>query len=463
MEHPNLCRFIGGVVEPPHIAVLSEFCPKGSLHDVLLNEDIPLNWGFRFSFATDVARGMAFLHQHHLIHGHLKSTNCVVDDRWACKVTDYGLRMYKKEDVVEYVSTYQQQLEKIYLPPEMLMNEHAEAVPATDVYSYGVILVEIATRMDAIPIGLDIERTDVCWRPPLPDLCAGKAENDCPNPGEYIELIRKCWTSYAVHRPSFEQVKKLLCNINPNKESPVDMMMNLMEKYSKHLEAVVAERTQDLVFEKQKTDQLLYSMLPKQIADDLRQGRTTKAQSYSSTTIFFSDIVGFTQLSSSSTPYEVVTFLNKLYTIFDNIIDNYDVYKVETIGDAYMVVSGVPKENGRRHASEIADMALDLIAVTQSFVIPHRPQTMLQIRVGIHSGSVVAGVVGTKMPRYCLFGDAVNTASRMESTSEGLRIQCSPSTSEILQDLGGYKLTCRGSIAVKGKGEMVTWWLDGRL
>ncbi|KAM3848409.1 atrial natriuretic peptide receptor 2-like [Vipera latastei] len=165
-------------------------------------------------------------------------------------------------------------------------------------------------------------------------------------------------------------------------------------------------------------------MLPKQVADDLRQGKPTQAQSYVNSTIFFSDIVGFTQLSSTSTPYQVVDFLNKLYTTFDEIIDNYDVYKVETIGDAYMVVSGVPRENGIRHASEIASMALELVLVCKIFKIPHKPETQLKIRAGIHSGPVVAGIVGTKMPRYCLFGDTVNTASRMESTSEESLLKC---------------------------------------
>ncbi|XP_038586894.1 atrial natriuretic peptide receptor 1-like [Micropterus salmoides] len=165
------------------------------------------------------------------------------------------------------------------------------------------------------------------------------------------------------------------------------------------------------------------------------------------------DIVGFTQLSSSSTPYQVVDLLNKLYTTFDDIIDNYDVYKVETIGDAYMVVSGVPKENGILHASEIASMALDLVGVCRTFRIPHKPNTQLQIRAGIHSGPVVAGVVGTKMPRYCLFGDTVNTASRMESTSLALKIQCSSSVFYLLEEIGGYVLRERGhgDLLVGGK------------
>ncbi|XP_059832286.1 atrial natriuretic peptide receptor 1-like [Hypanus sabinus] len=461
LDHPNLCKFIGGCTELPNVAIITEYCPKGSLNDVLLNEDIPLNWGFRFSFATDIARGMAYLHQRRIYHGRLKSTNAVIDDRWVCKLADFCLPIYRKEDFSDPPSTYRQRLIQVYLPPEAQLASNFEPAPAADVYSYAIILLQIATRSDPVPRE-DGNLTEFGRCPPLPELISGKSENACPCPSEYVMLIRKCRAQNPNYRPSFEQVKKYLHRINPNKVSPVDMMMTLMEKYSKHLETLVAERTQDLVHEKQKTDRLLYSMLPKQVADDLRQGIMTQAQNYASATIFFSDIEGFTQLSSMSTPYQVVELLNKLYTTFDEIIDNYDVYKVETIGDAYMVVSGVPKENGIAHASQIASMALDLVAVCNTFKIPHKPQTKLKIRAGIHSGPVVAGVVGTKMPRYCLFGDTVNTASRMESTSEALKIQCSSSTYSLLEQFGGYILICRGSFQIKGKGNMITYWLEGK-
>ncbi|XP_005754328.1 atrial natriuretic peptide receptor 1 [Pundamilia nyererei] len=459
LDHPNLCKFIGGCVEVPNVAIVTEYCPKGSLNDVLLNEEIPLNWGFRFSFATDIARGMSYLHQHKICHGRLNSLNCVLDDRWVCKITDYGLGTYRTGDGAEPLSTYQQRLLEVYLPPEF-QDSNTEPTLAGDVFSYSIILLEIATRSDPVPA--EESNLECSWCPPLPELISSKADNTCPCPADYVELIRRCRSHNPTHRPTFEQIKKFVHRINPIKTSPVDMMMNLMEKYSKHLEVLVAERTQDLMHEKQKTDRLLYSMLPKQVADDLRQGKPSQAQSYVSATVFFSDIVGFTQLSSSSTPYQVVDFLNKLYTTFDDIIDNYDVYKVETIGDAYMVVSGVPQENGILHASEIASMALDLVGVCRTFRIPHKPNTQLQIRAGIHSGPVVAGVVGTKMPRYCLFGDTVNTASRMESTSVALKIQCSSSVFYLLEEIGGYMLECRGTLQVKGKGDMVTYWLEGK-
>uniref|UniRef100_A0A673XAC1 Guanylate cyclase n=1 Tax=Salmo trutta TaxID=8032 RepID=A0A673XAC1_SALTR len=396
LDHPNLSKFIGGSIEVPYVSIITEYCPKGSLADVLLNEDVPINWGFRLSFATDIARGMAYLHQHKMFHGRLHSRNCVIDDRWVCKISG---------DTIKTSLCRSDQMEGVKL--------------------------------------------DIMWRPSLPELKAGKADTDCPDRGDYCELIKKCWSQNVTLRPTFEQVKKMLDKMNPHKVSPVDMMMNLMEKYSKHLEAIVAERTQDLLQEKQRTDCLLYSMLPKPVADDLRQGRTAEAQSYSNATVYFSDIVGFTELSGSSTPHQVVDFLNQLYTTFDDIIDNYDVYKVETIGDAYMVVSGVPNENGINHAGEIASMALGLVNVCHAFKIPHKPTTQLRIRAGIHSGPVVAGVVGTKMPRYCLFGDTVNTASRMESTSEALKIQVSGATADLLNTLGGYTLICRGSLNVK--------------
>ncbi|XP_016359873.1 atrial natriuretic peptide receptor 1 [Sinocyclocheilus anshuiensis] len=459
LDHPNLCKFFGGCVEVPNVAIITEYCPKGSLNDVLLNDEIPLNWGFRFSFATDIARGMLYLHQFKICHGRLKSANCVIDDRWVCKIADYCLWMFRREDCAEPLTTYQQRLKEVYTPPEAQSGSQ-EPTLARDVFSYSIILLEIATRNDPVPA--EDSSLECGWCPPLPELISGKADSTCPCPAEYAELIRRCRAHNPAHRPTFEQIRKFVNRINPHKVSPVDMMMELMEKYSKHLEVLVGERTQDLMLEKQKTDRLLYSMLPKQVADDLRQGKPLQAQSYVSATVFFSDIVGFTQLSSTSTPYQVVDFLNKLYTTFDEIIDNHDVYKVETIGDAYMVVSGVPRENGILHASEIASMALDLVSVCKTFRIPHRPQTQLQIRAGIHSGPVVAGVVGTKMPRYCLFGDTVNTASRMESTSEALKTQCSSSAFYLLEEIGGYVLTCRGVLQVKGKGDMVTYWLEGK-
>ncbi|ELU11951.1 hypothetical protein CAPTEDRAFT_165186 [Capitella teleta] len=461
IDHHNVCKFVAACLDPEKFCIMMEYCPKGSLADVLQNPDVPLNWGFRFSMASDVARGMIQLHTHHIIHGRLSSNNCVIDDRWTVKITDLDgkSRQDERDDAF-----HKERLMQVYKPPECYEKGYTIG-PEADSYAFGIILVELATRNDAYGVHdedtYDLSET---WKPDLPEL-EDEVDKDmkCPSPVQYNQLIAQCISDNAHTRPTFEVIKRMITKMNPSIQSPVDLMMNMMEKYSKHLEAVVGERTADLVVEKQKTDRLLYSMLPKPVADDLRVGKTIACEQFDVCTIYFSDIVGFTVISSKSTPFEIVGLLNKLYTTFDSIIEKYDVYKVETIGDAYMVVSGVPQRNGDRHASETAGMAVDLVAASEVFVIPHMPKEPLKIRVGMHSGPVCAGVVGLKMPRYCLFGDTVNTASRMESNGEAYRIHMSNPTYEVLKKCGGFKMEERGVIPVKGKGDMRTWWLTGRM
>uniref|UniRef100_A0A7M5V278 Guanylate cyclase domain-containing protein n=1 Tax=Clytia hemisphaerica TaxID=252671 RepID=A0A7M5V278_9CNID len=176
-----------------------------------------------------------------------------------------------------------------------------------------------------------------------------------------------------------------------------------------------------------------------------------------------SDIVGFTNIARASTPLEVVALLNDMYTSFDGIAANYDVYKVETIGDAYMIVSGLPTRNGDQHAGEVCTTAMDLLHAIGSFTIRHMPKTKMRLRIGVHTGVVVAGVVGLKMPRYCLFGDSVKVAESMESGGAPMRIQISETTFEVLQRLGGYKTDYRDEVDVKGHGKLKRYWLKGKV
>ncbi|XP_023805567.1 guanylate cyclase 2G-like [Oryzias latipes] len=273
-------------------------------------------------------------------------------------------------------------------------------------------------------------------------------------------LLKACWSEKPDHRPPFASIRRRLKSISPESHANIlDSMVDKLEKYANHLEEVVEERTNQLTVEKARADKLLSSMLPRYIADQLMSGKSVEPQSYDMVTIFFSDIVGFTSMCSVSSAMEVVTFLNDLYSLFDDIIKMYDVYKVETIGDAYMVASGLPISNGNKHALEISTMALHFLAAIKIFKIPHMPNEGLAIRIGIHSGPVVAGVVGTTMPRYCLFGDTVNTASRMESNSLPLKIHISQSTADILVLAGSFEMEERGEIEMKGKGFQKTYWL----
>uniref|UniRef100_A0A0K0DDP3 Guanylate cyclase domain-containing protein n=1 Tax=Angiostrongylus cantonensis TaxID=6313 RepID=A0A0K0DDP3_ANGCA len=198
----------------------------------------------------------------------------------------------------------------------------------------------------------------------------------------------------------------------------MDHVFTKLESYALILENEVVDRTKELVEEKKKSDILLNRMLPRQIAEELKLGHSVEPEMYERATVFFSDVVSFTTIAARGSPLDVINLLNSLYTTFDSIIDRHDVYKVETIGDAYLCVSGIPIRNGNQHVKEICSMSLAFMESLAGFHIPYLPDEKVNLRIGIHTGAVVAGVVGLTMPRYCLFGDTVNTASRMESNGK---------------------------------------------
>ncbi|NXF66258.1 ANPRB protein, partial [Ciccaba nigrolineata] len=204
---------------------------------------------------------------------------------------------------------------------------------------------------------------------------------------ELAVLMERCWAQEPAERPDFSQIKIFIRRFNKEGSTSIlDNLLSRMEQYANNLEELVEERTQAYLEEKRKAENLLYQILPHSVAEQLKRGETVRAEAFDSVTIYFSDIVGFTALSAESTPMQVVTLLNDLYTCFDAIIDNFDVYKVETIGDAYMVVSGLPVRNGKLHAREIVRMALALLEAVKTFKIRHRPNDQLHLRIGIHTG-----------------------------------------------------------------------------
>ncbi|XP_005992460.1 soluble guanylate cyclase 88E-like [Latimeria chalumnae] len=216
-----------------------------------------------------------------------------------------------------------------------------------------------------------------------------------------------------------------------------------------------------LDYEMKKTDDLLYRMIPKPVAKRLRKGEpaVNTCEVFPDVTILFSDVVGFTRICSHITPMQVVSMLNTMYTLFDTLSEKHHVFKVETIGDAYMVVAGAP-EKTKYHAHNICDMALDMVRSIDHLKDPFTGNN-IQIRVGIHSGMVVAGVVGHKMPRYGLYGDTVHTASAMESNGKEMHIQLSNATYEHLKG-SHFIFEHRGTITIKGNVEIETYWLKGK-
>uniref|UniRef100_H0XFH1 guanylate cyclase n=1 Tax=Otolemur garnettii TaxID=30611 RepID=H0XFH1_OTOGA len=211
-----------------------------------------------------------------------------------------------------------------------------------------------------------------------------------------------------------------------------------------------------LAIEKKKTETLLYAMLPEHVANQLKEGKKVAAGEFKTCTILFSDVVTFTNICAACEPIQIVHMLNSMYSKFDRLTGVHEVYKVETIGDAYMVVGGVPVPSGS-HAQRVANFALGMRFSAKEVMNPVTGEP-IQIRVGIHTGPVLAGVVGDKMPRYCLFGDTVNTASRMESHGLPDKVHLSPTAYRALENQG-FEIIERGEIEVKGKGKMTTYFL----
>ncbi|XP_075888368.1 guanylyl cyclase C [Nelusetta ayraudi] len=464
IDYYNLTKFYGTVKFEYSVYGVFELCQRGSLR-CILNDRISypdetfMDMEFKISVMYDIAKGMSYLHSSNIeVHGRLKSTNCVLDNRMVVKITDFGCHTILKP------------CRDVWTAPEHL-RRHGVSQKG-DVYSYGIIAHEIITRRPPFYTQSCCNSAEKIHRVQFPTAMGyfrpdlnfeGTSEREI----ELCMLIRNCWDEDPERRPDFKRIEltlgKIFSNIhNQASETYMDNLIRRLQMYSRTLEHLVEERTSLYKAERDRADQLNSMLLPGPVVRSLKETGKVKPELFEEVTIYFSDIVGFTTLCHYSTPMEVVDMLNDIYKNFDSILDHHDVYKVETIGDAYMVASGLPKRNGDRHAVDIAHMALDMLAFVGTFELLHLPGIPLWIRIGVHSGPCAAGVVGNKMPRYCLFGDTVNTTSRMESTGLPLRIHVSQSTINILQRTEcKFEYEERGETYLKGKGKEMTYWLTG--
>jgi guanylate cyclase len=218
--------------------------------------------------------------------------------------------------------------------------------------------------------------------------------------------------------------------------------------------AVFAKQRQDA---QDQAETLLLNILPRSIAEKLKAKPQTIADAFSSASILFADVVDFTPLANNLAPTRVVEMLDRLFGHFDTLMERYDLEKIKTIGDCYMAAAGIPLPR-EDHARALANVGLDMLeAVSPNGAMA---DLGLGLRIGINSGPVVAGVIGRKRFLYDLWGDAVNIAGRMQTQGTPGRIQVTRSTYELLKD--EFVLEPRGTIEIKGKGEMETWFLNGR-
>lgn len=245
------------------------------------------------------------------------------------------------------------------------------------------------------------------------------------------------------------RVLRILRLLNSMQQAELDRLRHIELQRAYHL----------LEQEKQKSERLLLNILPQIIAQRLKDdvSKTIIADTYPEATVLFADIVGFTAMSSHISPQDLVVMLDRVFSGMDALAQKHGLEKIKTIGDAYMVAAGIP-EPRPDHAEAVAAMALDMLE--QLAELNRAWGTQLNLRIGFHSGPVVAGVIGQTKFIYDLWGDTVNTASRMESNSLPGQIQVPESTCQRLRDT--YEFEDRGEISIKGKGEMRVYFLKGR-
>jgi class 3 adenylate cyclase len=364
----------------------------------------------------------------------------------------------------------------VYMAPEILTA--GESSCAGDVYAFGMLTYEVMARKDPysdqdcslVEILKEIVKgeLDVAKRLPIPAQA---------NPS-IVSVYRDCAHMRSAMRPHFGEVERRLRSLRTSLE---DANGNTKGS-ARSFEPANIDRhnidgnTQSAAFRRSKTlrrgsgqsanptaiQQLLLEVFPSHVAKALMEGRKVEPESKACVTIFFSDIVGYTELGGSMEPHLVMNMLDRLYTKFDVLSEKYDVFKVETIGDAYMAVANLHKDQSADHVHRLACFARAAVdAAAKTLIsVEHPHMGTVRIRVGFHCGPVVATVVGKKNPRYCLFGDTVNMASRMESNSVAGKILCSLSAGNLLLAQAPASQLEKLEKEVKGKGLMQCFWVD---
>ncbi|KAF8371579.1 hypothetical protein PRIPAC_78008 [Pristionchus pacificus] len=488
--HDNVNPFLGiSFNEKEELLLVWKFCNRGTLQDVIYNDQIQMDNKFHGAFIRDIVGGLEYLHASPIgYHGSLTPWSCLIDRNWMVKLTDYGVaepieRWEKNQWITvdelksdDDNSNAKQKTSVLYDAPEMLKMRENNKVRRVDqdwqrqttmkrqlgdIYGCGMIMYEIIFRslpfQDSQDITELIDAVKDGSRVIKPTIQDHKLIHM-----DLSALVQDCWNSTPEMRPSLRRIKLNVETYLKVKGSLVDQMMRMMENYANNLEKLVKERTGMLEEANVRADKLLSQLLPSYVARELKEGKPVPPKTFSSATVMFSDIVGFGDMCRDASAAEIVNLLNSVFNGFDEFIARREAYKVETIGDAYMFVSGVPEENGFRHLTSICSIALDIHNFLHDYRAPHSSSLRVRCRLGVCSGPVAAAVVGLNAPRYCLFGDTVNMASRMESTGEPEKIQIAESTKKMLdQHYPDFITAERGQVHVKGKGQCTTYWLEG--
>jgi len=432
LRHQCVITIMGAVIAKEDSMIVLEFMDHGSLYDVLHNETMVLEGEIILPILRDIAQGLRFLHAAvpQIVHCDLKASNILVDGRFRAKVADFGLSSAETDKVGAAGTPY-------FLSPEILRGETGNTVES-DAFAFGVVLYEVYSRKDPYEGEKPLEVLRL-----VADAAAKKRPiPPASMPPKAKALMAECLADTASQRPTFEELDLQLKRLDVSIMEPI--------------------RQRPSGSEQARSDSMYDEMFPKDIAKALKEGRKVEPQTREDCTIVSSDIVDFSKLANSLPPAKVADMLQRLDDKLDQLCRQQEMYKVETVNESFMAITGLIKDQPD-HAKRIAEFSIAAVRAANETPIDVDDPSKgnVSIQVGVSSGPVVANVIGSRNPRYSLFGDAVNTASRMAESSEANRIHCSEFAAMLFEEqCPSIPVKPRGLITVSGKGEMFTFFAN---
>ncbi|XP_055331243.1 atrial natriuretic peptide receptor 1-like [Paramacrobiotus metropolitanus] len=427
LSQDNIQKLRGLYMCNEAVMLIWDFGARGILRSLIDSDRLLLSHDIRGSLCWDLIKAVQYLRKSRLgFHGSLCSLNCMVDKRFSLQLATAGTsKMHLR--LFDTCQRYHSQLHKFWLAPEVLANPRLPGSHSADVFGMGVIMAEVITGKT--PMDIDFKSVTKLEEKSeeLQAIIKKKVQYERIAVGTIQVLpIRSLLSSMIRHhpseRPTIEQIMRSFGRTY-RRANVVDSLIKRLENFTNELEQLVLARTQELWEEMIKVDELLSEIVPRSFVARLRNKTEIPPEIFESISLLFSALPQFAEFCQTSDSTDVIHLLHDVYVRFDYLLESFDVYKVETIKDSYMVASGLPIRNKSDHVSHILNLAVALMESKRDIQYPTLPEG-LYLRIGVHTGSCAAGIVGHKMPRYCLFGDTVNIASRMESSGLG-KDQCS--------------------------------------